>query len=97
MAAVTEDALAEATLRLCRVPSAIGHEAALCDALEGWARGVFPAGQVRRVSHSLVLGSLSDRRPTVVLLGHLDTVPATPATARRAGLGTACTGWAAAT
>lgn len=87
MAAVTADSLAEATLQLCRVPSVIGHEAALCNALEGWARGVFPPGQVRRVSNSLVLGKLEDGRPTVVLLGHLDTVPAHPGDgpARREG------------
>lgn len=87
MVAVTADSLAEATLQLCRVPSVIGGERALCDALEQWARGVFPAAQVRRVSHSLVLGDLEDARPGVVLLGHLDTVPAHPGDGppRRAG------------
>jgi succinyl-diaminopimelate desuccinylase len=77
--AVTADSLAERTLELCRVPSVIGDEAALCDVFERWARSHFPAGEVLRVGHSLVLGRAEDaRRPTVVLLGHLDTVPAHP-------------------
>ena len=77
--AVTADGLAERTLALCRVPSVIGNEAALCDLFESWARAHFPPEQVLRHSHSLVLGNPGDgARPTVVLLGHLDTVPAHP-------------------
>lgn len=86
--AVTADGLAERTLALCSVPSVIGDEAELCDAFERWARGHFPEGQVLRVGHSLVLGRTQDAgRPTVVLLGHLDTVPAHPGDAppRREG------------
>lgn len=72
------EALASRTLELCRVKSPIGEERALCDLLEQWARLHFPPSQIRRLSHSLVLGSLSDPRPTVALIGHLDTVPAHP-------------------
>jgi succinyl-diaminopimelate desuccinylase len=86
--AVTADRLAERTLELCCVPSVIGDEAALCGLFERWAHGHFPEGQVLRVGHSLVLGRVEDgRKPTVVLLGHLDTVPAHPGDAppRREG------------
>ena len=77
--AVTADSLAERTLELCRVPSVIGDEAALCDLFETWGRAHFPAGEVQRVGNSLVLGRAAHaEKPTVVLLGHLDTVPAHP-------------------
>jgi succinyl-diaminopimelate desuccinylase len=70
--------LAQRTLDLCLVPSPIGEEKALCDQLEAWACGRFGAANVRRVGHSLVVGDLADPRPTVALVGHLDTVPAHP-------------------
>lgn len=72
------EALAERTLALCRIPSVIGDEQALADHVEAWARGLVPASWVRRVGHSLVIGDLSDPRPQVGLVGHLDTVPAHP-------------------
>lgn len=68
--------IAERTLSLCRIPSVIGDEKALADHVESWARAHFPAGEVLRHSHSLVIGRLEDPRPTVALVGHLDTVPA---------------------
>lgn len=70
------EALAARTAELCRVPSPIGQEQALCDLLEAWAAKHFPAEERRRRSHSLVLGALEDPRPTVALIGHIDTVPA---------------------
>ena len=73
-----EAPLAERTRALCAIPSVIGDERALCDALETWARRVFTVDEVRRVNHSLVLGNLADPRPTVALVGHLDTVPRHP-------------------
>lgn len=72
------EGLAERTLELCRIASPIGEERALADHVEAWARSVFPAEEVRRQGHSLVLGNFEDSRPTVALLGHLDTVPAHP-------------------
>ncbi len=71
--------LAHATLALCRIPSPIGQERAIADHVEHWARGHFPPDEVFRHGHSLVLGRLKDPRPTVALVGHLDTVPAHPA------------------
>jgi succinyl-diaminopimelate desuccinylase len=70
--------LAERTLGLCRIPSPIGEEREIADHLERWALSLFPRSQVHRQSNSLALGSLADARPTVVLVGHLDTVPAHP-------------------
>jgi len=72
------DQLAARTLDLCRIDSPIGHEAALAEVVERWARLHFPPSQVCRHSHSFVLGELADPRPTVALVGHLDTVPAHP-------------------
>lgn len=70
--------LAQATLELVRIDSPIGHEKALADFVETWARKYFPENEVFRHSHSFVLGNLDDARPTVALIGHLDTVPAHP-------------------
>lgn len=73
------EALADRTLELCRTPSPIGQERALCDLLQSWAASHFDAAALRRRSNSLVLGLLDDPRPTVALVGHIDTVPAHPA------------------
>jgi succinyl-diaminopimelate desuccinylase len=73
-----ETRLAGRTLELCRIASPIGEERELADHVERWARARFPEREVYRLGHSLVLGSLEDARPTVALVGHLDTVPAHP-------------------
>ncbi|MFN7133482.1 MAG: succinyl-diaminopimelate desuccinylase [Myxococcales bacterium] len=67
---------ADKTLQLCQVPSVIGDEKALCDQLERWCQARFDT--VRRISHSLVAGRFDDARPTLALVGHLDTVPVHP-------------------
>ena len=69
------DRLAARTLELCRIKSPTGQEGPLADQVEAWARKLTPKMQVFRRSHSMVVGSLEDPRPTVVLVGHLDTVP----------------------
>lgn len=71
-------ALAARTLTLCQISSVITEEKALADHVERWALQRFSPAQVRRISHSLILGSLDDARPTVALIGHLDTVPGHP-------------------
>ena len=71
-------ALAQRALELLRVSSVIGDEKTLADLVEAWARGQFAVNEVLRVSHSLLLGRRVDPRPMVVLVGHLDTVPAHP-------------------
>lgn len=70
--------LAERALQLVQIHSAIGHEAAIADHVEAWAHQHYPPEEVVRVSHSLVLGRRVDPRPTIALVGHLDTVPAHP-------------------
>jgi succinyl-diaminopimelate desuccinylase len=70
--------LAQSTLALCRISSPIGHEGPLADHVERWALERFRREEVFRVGHSLVLGRPEDARPTVALVGHLDTVPAHP-------------------
>jgi succinyl-diaminopimelate desuccinylase len=70
--------LAERALELVKIPSVIGNEGAIADHVETWARGHYPVHDVVRVSHSLVIGRRSDPRPTVALVGHLDTVPSHP-------------------
>lgn len=82
------EALAARTEALCAIASPIGHERALCDDVERWARARFPS--VRRVKNSLVVtvdpsahpersgreaAAESRGRPLIALCGHLDTVP----------------------
>lgn len=70
--------LAERTLELCRIDSPIGHEQAIADFLERWAVSRFGSSRVFRCGHSLLVGRLDDRRPSVALVGHVDTVPPHP-------------------
>src|SRR5260370_8420760 len=73
--------MATRTLELCQIPSPIGEEGELADWIERWARRLYPAEQVFRHSHSIALGNFSDPRPTIGLVGHLDTVPPHPSDA----------------
>ena len=75
---MTSEQLAEQTLTLCQMRSPIGDERVIADYIENWAHSVFPVEQIFRHSHSFVLGDLADSRPTVALIGHLDTVPGSP-------------------
>jgi succinyl-diaminopimelate desuccinylase len=81
------EALAARAESLCRVPSPIGEERALCDFLEKWARGRFE--RMHRSTNSLLLWDKARAdAPRVALCGHLDTVPVHPDDAgppRRAG------------
>ncbi|MFZ5472209.1 MAG: succinyl-diaminopimelate desuccinylase [Myxococcota bacterium] len=72
--------LSARALELCRLDSPIGQEKAIADHIETWAKGRFAAVDVLRHSHSLVVGHLGDSRPSVALIGHLDTVPPHPGT-----------------
>ena len=69
--------LAQQTMNLVEVPSVTKNEAALCDACLNWVRERFPQARVERqrdgfwvAPHPIVEG-----RPTLALVGHLDTVP----------------------
>ena len=72
------DALARSTLALCAIESPTGAEAALANHVEAWAGGLWAKPERLRVGHSFFLGRRRDTRPTVALVGHLDTVPAHP-------------------
>ncbi len=70
-------ALDETTLWLCSIPSPIGEERALCDAVAERLGRLPLAGQIRRYGDSLVVPlvrSWDPTRPHVALVGHLDTV-----------------------
>jgi succinyl-diaminopimelate desuccinylase len=60
-------------LALCCVT---GEEGPIADWLS--ARYEARGEQVRRVGHSLVVGSVDGRRPRLLLVGHIDVVPPTP-------------------
>lgn len=71
-------ALIDTTLALCAIPSEIGHERALCDHVEARLLRTLPRDAVIRHNDSLIAlpGPRRADRPTVGLVGHLDTVPA---------------------
>ena len=60
---------------LVDIPSVTGEEGPLCEALAGRLGGVCPDGDIRRSGNSLVAGPRTGR-PMVLLVGHIDTVPA---------------------
>lgn len=64
-------------LDLLAMPCVTGEEGPIAD----WLAGRYDAlgEQTRRVGNSLVVGALDDPRPTVLLVGHTDVVPPTPA------------------
>lgn len=73
------DRLVARLLDHCAVPSPTGAEGALADTLEAEQRAL--GASVVRVGDSLIIGDPDPGRPTVLLVGHLDTVPATDADA----------------
>jgi succinyl-diaminopimelate desuccinylase len=67
--------LDDTLLWLCAIPSPIGEERALCDAVEGRLSSLPLSGTVRRYGNSIVVPLTRARRgPHVALVGHLDTV-----------------------
>lgn len=62
---------------LCAVPSVIGDERRLADDCWDWARksGPWPQDELLRHGNAMLLGQPDEVRPTVALVGHLDTVP----------------------
>ncbi len=71
------EGLAALTLELCRFPSVIREEAALCDWTEARLRALGTV-DVFRVGNSVVARGPRRSRPFLGLFGHLDTVPAHP-------------------
>src|SRR4029078_137509 len=67
--------LAETLLWLCRIPSLIGEERALCDAVSERLSHVPLAAPIRRYGDSIVVPLVRGTgKPHVVLAGHLDVV-----------------------
>jgi succinyl-diaminopimelate desuccinylase len=71
-------ALDETLLWLCSVPSPIGDEAALCDAVQARLAKLNLASPIRRYNNSIVVpltrAPKGEKRPHIALVGHLDTV-----------------------
>ncbi len=81
-------ALEETLLWLCQIPSPIGEEAALCDAIAERMSRLKLAGPIRRYQSSIVVPLLrkGDKgRPHIALVGHLDTVRTENGPARHDG------------
>jgi succinyl-diaminopimelate desuccinylase len=67
--------LDETLLWLCSIPSPIGEERALCDAVQARLATLPLPAEVRRYGDSIVVPlSRARRGPRVALVGHLDTV-----------------------
>ena len=78
--------LDETLLWLCSVPSPIGEERALCDAVQNRFSGLPLGAPIRRYGDSIVVPWVRGRRgPHVALVGHLDTVRTENGPARRVG------------
>ena len=85
MAKFPETDLAGLTARLVDVPSVSGSEGALADLVAAELRPACPPCDLVRQGHNVILrGPQRADRPSVVLAGHLDTVP--PAGNQRARL-----------
>ena len=74
-----QDSLRSTLLDITAVPSPIGEEEALCDAIEARLRRSLGSAAVERHQHSLVVRAavhpaMSPDRPRIALVGHLDTV-----------------------
>lgn len=61
-------------LELCAIPSPIGEERALCDAVCERLGRLPLAGPIRRYGDSIVVPVTRGRGPRIALVGHLDTV-----------------------
>lgn len=61
-------------LELCAIPSPIGEEKELCDAVEARMGKLPLAAPIRRYDHSIVVPVTRTGKPRIALVGHLDTV-----------------------
>lgn len=68
-------ALRDTLLTLCRIPSPIGEEAALCDHVENRLSKSLGSDAIIRFHDSLIVRAAQRRNaPRIALVGHLDTV-----------------------
>jgi succinyl-diaminopimelate desuccinylase len=66
--------LDQTLLELCAIPSPIGEERALCNAVQARIEALALAAPVRRYGDSIVVPLTRGRGPRIALVGHLDTV-----------------------
>ena len=70
--------LSETLLNLCRIPSPIGEEKTLCDYVQARLSLSLEADQIKRFHDSLIVtvatSAKESQKPSIVLVGHLDTV-----------------------
>ncbi len=68
--------LTETLLWLCRIPSPIGEEREICDAVSERLSKLPLASPIRRYSDSIVVPLTRESGgPSIALVGHLDVVP----------------------
>lgn len=81
---VSTEALAELARRLVAIPSVSGEEKALADWVQRWLveDAALAPSLVRRFGNCLLVGAVATDRPTVALVGHLDTAPPLAASVR---------------
>ena len=73
----TQADLVALTARLIDVPSVSGNEGAIADLVAAELRPVCPPCDLVRSGNNVILrGPVRSDRPSIVLAGHLDTVPA---------------------
>lgn len=78
MSSNDRERLVETLLWLCRIPSPIGEEKALCDAVEARLSALPLAGDIRRYDDSIVVPvTRGSAGPHIALAGHLDVVRTT--------------------
>lgn len=69
--------LAKSCLDLVQITSVSGTEKPIVDYLEHWAKttGGYSRDAVVRLGNALLVGKPDGKRPTIALVGHVDTVP----------------------
>jgi succinyl-diaminopimelate desuccinylase len=67
--------LADALTALCATASVTGHEQALADQIWTWMGQLETKGRRSRRGNAIIFGEPHPTRPTVALVGHIDTVP----------------------
>lgn len=76
--AALREELATLTLRLCEIPSETGMEERIADTVEAFCTEAIGEQSVTRMGNSVICdphaGAAADDRPTIALVGHLDTV-----------------------
>ena len=72
-----KQSIIDTTMALVSIPSVIGDEKAICDYVEERLLKRFSRDEIIRHSHSLLVepGPRDPSKPTIGLVGHLDTVP----------------------